>query len=247
MIKLAVVIRKGTFLLKTSSKPNVNQPSDVYGCDTGSGFAYFDTRKIEEEMIGQQDTLQVTFFDSTGNELADFSSDNFKNQDPYDQEIVAKIANISNKSCYEEVHFHLKTMAPPEINLEDTYQICYTNVALTLHSEEKFTNTWFAPDGSILSNTSSVTIQEVGIYALSVLKEENGILCESYKEFELVHSEAPAIDKISYQDFSERSTVEIFTSGEGDFEYSLDGISFQNESFFGNVEGGEYNVTVRDK
>lgn len=234
-------------LLKTTSKPNVNQPSDVYGCDAGSGFAYFDTRKLEEEMIGQQDNLQVSFFDSMGNELADFSSDNFKNHDPYDQEIVAKIENISNKSCYEEVHFHLKTMAPPEINLEDTYQICYTNDALTLNSDEKFTTTWFAPDGSILSNTSSVTIQEEGIYAVSVLKEENGILCESYKEIELVHSAAPAIDKISYQDFSERSTVEIFASSEGDFEYSLDGISFQNESFFANVEGGEYNVTVRDK
>ena len=41
--------------------------------------------------------------------------------------------------------------------------------------------------------------------------------------------------------------MEIFASGDGVFEYSLDGVNFQDESIFKNVKGGDYNVTVRDK
>lgn len=234
-------------LLKTSSRPAVKEPLDLYGCDEGSGYAHFNTLNIKKEIIGEQSNLKVGFFDSQGNALNGFSSENFKNQEAYDQEIVAKIENTSNESCYEEVHFHLKTLVPPEIELEDTYQICYTNETLTLKSNKKYTSTWFAPDGSILSNAASVTIKDEGVYGLSVLKEEHGIICESYKEFGLVHSEAPAIDKVSYQDFSENSQVEVFASGDGVFEYSLDGVNFQDESLFKNVKGGDYNVTVRDK
>ncbi len=234
-------------LLKTSSRPAIKEPSDMYGCDEGSGYAHFNTLNIKKEMIGEQNGLKVTFFDTQGNILNAFSSENLKNKEAYDQEIVAKIENTSNESCYEEVHFHLKTLAPPEIELEDTYLICYTNETLTLNSNKKYTSTWFAPDGSILSNAASVTIKDEGVYGLSVLKEDHGIICEGYKEFELVHSEAPAIEKISYQDFSENSGVEIFASGDGVFEYSLDGVNFQDESIFKNVKGGDYNVTVRDK
>lgn len=234
-------------LLKTSSKPNFDQPVDIYGCDEGNGYAYFDTRFVTEEMIGQQTNLKVTYFDTNGNELNGFTSKSFENQEPYSQEIIAKIESLTNESCYDEVHFSLKTQSPPEIDLEDTYQICYTNDALTLNSNDKYESTWFGPNGTVLSNTNSVTIEEEGIYGLSVLREEHGIVCESYKEFELLHSEAPAIDKISYLDFSEKSQVEIFASGDGVFEYSLDGISFQDSNLFKDVEGGEYNVTVRDK
>ena len=238
---------KNNVLLKTSSKPNVNQPRDIYACDEGSGFASFNTQNIEEEMIGQQSNLKLTFYNSQGKELAGFSSGNFKNQEAYNQEITAIIENINSKSCFEEVHFSLKTLSPPEINLEDSYQICYSNDVLNLNSDVKYISTWFGPDGSILSNTNSVSIREEGRYGLSVFKEEYGIVCESYKEFDLVHSEAPAIDKISYQDFSEKSWVEIFASGDGVFEYSLDGISFQDSNLFVGVGGGEYNITVRDK
>jgi gliding motility-associated-like protein len=107
--------------------------------------------------------------------------------------------------------------------------------------------TWFGPQGNIISEGPSVSITAEGLYGLSVMEEKNGILCESYTEFELVHSEAPVIQDILYRNFSDDSNIEIIATGDGVFEYSLDGTNFQLSGFFPKVPGGTYNVTVRDR
>jgi gliding motility-associated-like protein len=81
---------------------------------------------------------------------------------------------------------------------------------------------------------------------LSILEEKNGIICENYKEFELVHSEAPVIEDILFNNFSDDSSIEVLASGDGVFEYSIDGTNFQISNIFPKVSGGTYNVTVRD-
>ena len=43
------------------------------------------------------------------------------------------------------------------------------------------------------------------------------------------------------------NTVEIIISGNGDFEYSIDGINFQDSNFFTVNEGGLYTAYVREK
>ncbi len=234
-------------ILKTSVKPAINQPIDLYACDEGNGFSNFNTEDVVENIIGIQNNLNVTFYNSKGEKLDDFNKGTFRNLEPFNQNITAKIENINNKSCFTEAYFNLKTLSPPEMPIEDSYRICFTGESVTLQSSEKYLSTWFDPDGNIFSNSSSVFISEKGTYALSIIKEENGILCESFKEFEIFHSEAPLIEKINYNDFAEYSTVEIIASGDGDFEYSLDGTNFQDENLFKNIEGGEYKIIVRDK
>ncbi|WP_055444410.1 T9SS type B sorting domain-containing protein [Lacinutrix himadriensis] len=41
--------------------------------------------------------------------------------------------------------------------------------------------------------------------------------------------------------------MEIIASGDGDFEYSINGVNYQNSNYFSNVEGGTYTVFVKDK
>ena len=67
-------------------------------------------------------------------------------------------------------------------------------------------------------------------------------------------SEAPIITSIDIVDFSENNTITISVQGIvsatlfgiGDYEYSIDGVSFQSENIFENVAPGTYTVTVRD-
>ena len=235
--------------LITSSQPIVNQISDLYACDDGGGYAYFETDQVTKNILEGQTNLNVTFFNAEGTPISDFTESPFRNQIAFDQEIVARVENITNPSCYTEVFFQLHTVSPPEINLEDQYQICFTGASLDLqiNTENNYTLTWFDPYGDILSHESAISISSAGIYSLSVLKEEGGILCESFKEFSLVHSEPPKIDNISYDNFTSESSIEITSSGEGDFEYSIDGINFQQSNIFRNVTGGHYQVTVRDR
>ena len=41
--------------------------------------------------------------------------------------------------------------------------------------------------------------------------------------------------------------IEIIASGDGDFEYSIDGINYQDSNYFSNIQGGMHTVFVRDK
>jgi len=41
--------------------------------------------------------------------------------------------------------------------------------------------------------------------------------------------------------------IEIIAASSGSFEYSIDGINYQDSNYFSNIEGGNYTVFVRDK
>ena len=237
-----------TFLnLITSSQPSINQPATLYACDTGNGIASFNTATIENQLIGSQTGLLIFYYDENGNELTNFVGSGFTNSVPYEQQIMARIEDPNNASCAIEVTFSLKTISPPEIELEDSYEICSLGESLELKANPSYSSwTWFGPEGNIISEEPSVTITSEGIYGLSILEEKNGVICENYKEFELVHSEAPVIEDILFSNFSDDSSIEVLASGDGVFEYSIDGTNFQISNIFPKVSGGTYNVTVRD-
>lgn len=237
-----------TFLnLITSSQPSINQPATLYACDTGNGIASFNTATIENQLIGSQTGLLIFYYNENGNELTNFAGSGFTNSVPYEQQIMARIEDPNNASCAIEVTFSLKTVSLPEIELEDSYEICSLGESLELKANPIYSSwTWFGPEGNIISEGLSVTITAEGIYGLSVLEEKNGVICENYKEFELVHSEAPVIEDILFSNFSDDSSIEVLASGDGVFEYSIDGTNFQISNIFPKVSGGTYNVTVRD-
>ncbi|MDT0644199.1 T9SS type B sorting domain-containing protein [Zunongwangia sp. F363] len=233
--------------LKTSSKPAVNTPADIYACDEGNGFAHFDTSEITENITGGHNDLEISFYDEDGHELNNFVSSGFSNSVAYEQPIIAIIENRNNKSCATEVSFKLITSSPPEIALENQYEICSMGETLTLQANPAYSSwTWFGPEGNIISEETSVILTAEGVYGLSVLEEKNGVICENYKEFELVHSEAPLIEDIIFSHFSEDSDIEIIASGDGIFEYSIDGVNFQPFNIFPEVAGGTYNIIVQD-
>lgn len=231
----------------TSSKPRVNEPATLYACDSGNGTASFNTSTIDEQIIGNQTGLLIFYYDENGNRLNNFSSSPFTNSVPFEQQIMARIEDPNSTACATEISFSLKTVSPPEIDLENQYEICSLGESLELKANPNYSSwTWFDPQGIIISKEPVVTITAEGFYGLSVMEEKNGILCESYKEFELVHSEAPVIEDILFSNFSEDTSIEVRASGDGVFEYSIDRRTFQASNIFQNIPGGTYEVTVRD-
>ena len=83
------------------------------------------------------------------------------------------------------------------------------------------------------------------------VRVENGIDCYAIYEIALnvIPYTASAINirsDIVINDFSGNNSVEIKTIGTGSYEYSLDGITFQDKPIFTNVLPGDYMVYVRD-
>jgi len=56
------------------------------------------------------------------------------------------------------------------------------------------------------------------------------------------------IETITLEDFiPNNNSISLTVSGLGDYEYSLDGINYQPNSYFDNLQGGEYTIYVRDR
>lgn len=86
---------------------------------------------------------------------------------------------------------------------------------------------------------SQITVNTPGIYTVVVT---NGNGCSETKTITLTQIDNPIIDTV----FSDGNHIVVTTANTGDFEYSLDGVSYQSSPTFFNAEGGLYTIYVRE-
>lgn len=87
---------------------------------------------------------------------------------------------------------------------------------------------------------SQITVNTPGIYTVMVT---TGNGCSETKTITLTQIDNPIIDTV----VSNGNDIVITTANTGDFEYSLDGNSYQLSPTFFNAEGGLYTVYVRER
>lgn len=234
--------------LTTSTQPQINKPLALYTCDEANGFAYFDTSAIESELIGKQTGLLIFYFDENGTELPNPLPVNFQNTKAWTQTIYVKVENELNPLCFSETSFDLIVSGLPEINLKNEYFLCDLEPSLNIKTSSTFNSwEWTFNDNLIISNSFEANLIDAGTYTLQVTEINNGIVCENSFSFNLVRSILPTISEVKIKDISDDNYIEVITSGDGDFEYAIDGFNFQDENTFHNLVGGVYNVEVRDK
>ncbi|MEO9512303.1 MAG: T9SS type B sorting domain-containing protein [Flavobacteriaceae bacterium] len=82
-----------------------------------------------------------------------------------------------------------------------------------------------------------------GVYTYTV---DNGY-CDPVQATVTVQiAEAPVILDVVIIDFNDDNHIEIQVTGNGDYEYSIDGVNYQENNFFRNVSAGVYTVFVRE-
>ncbi|MGJ8715039.1 MAG: T9SS type B sorting domain-containing protein [Maribacter stanieri] len=89
------------------------------------------------------------------------------------------------------------------------------------------------------ATTKLIDITEPGEYSVTVTNT-NG--CSESRNFFVEQIYLPRIDRIE----SDGPSIIVSTINEGNFEYSLDGISFQSNPIFEAVKGGFYTIYVQD-
>jgi len=238
-----------TFLnLITSVKPLITQPVSLYACNNSNGFGSFNTETIENQLIGSQTGLLIFYSDENGIQLPSPLPTIYQNTVAWSQTILVRVENKLNTLCYSETSFDLIVNELPQINLENNYFLCDLLPSLYIATDTNFdTWKWTFEEDSVISNSFEVNIEDAGKYTLQVTKITNGISCENSFSFKLVRSVLPKIEAVKIQDISDNNYIEIITSGDGDFEYAIDGLNFQDEPVFQNLLGGVYDVQVRDK
>jgi len=239
--------KETTLALKTTSQPQINKPANKYACDEGNGFATFDMSNIETEIIGNQSGLKVMYFDNNGNQLASPFPALFRNTQSKSQTIKVKVENQINSLCNSETSFDLLVNELPTVKIEKTYFLCNLEASLHVNVEDNLDSYSWKFQDNIISNTSEADLVNAGKYTLVVGKNQNGIYCENKFEFELIRSTLPTIKEVKYKELSDNNFIEIIPTFEGNLEYSIDGINYQDSNYFSNVQGGIYIVYMRDK
>ena len=219
----------------------------MYTCDEGNGYGYFDTSKIESQLIGNQSGLQIFYKDNNGQVLQSPLPISFKNMTSNLQTIYVRVENKINPLCFSETSFDLEVNKLPEIKLEKNYSICNleTNLAIAINPNYNFYE-WKFQDGRIISVTNQAKLTDQGDYTIEVSNSVNGLSCVNSFSFNLKRSTLPSIVNVNYDELG-NNFIEIIASGDGNFEYSIDGINFQDSNLFKNFSGGTYTVYVRDK
>jgi gliding motility-associated-like protein len=157
------------------------------------------------------------------------------------QTLFARI--INGADCYGIIPVNLIVNTFSPLNFEDkTIGIC-SGIPEIIGVETGFSSYIWNSDSSQTSNQISVT--QPGTYIVEVTNAKN---CKATKTFFVTASESAIIGSISIDDFNgQNNSVLINYTGIGDYEFSLDGITFQDSNYFTNIPSGEYTIYVIDK
>lgn len=146
-------------------------------------------------------------------------------------------AEANNNDCLStRVPIQINVYPPPIAN-DETLQIC-SNQSIVLDAGN--------PGMSYLWSTGQTTqtITSNGLNNYSVVITTPGPeSCSKTKNFQILINYAPQISEVQIIN----STATIITSTVGDFEYSIDGLFFQDLNVFDVFQGGLYTAYVREK
>ncbi|MBC8883440.1 T9SS type B sorting domain-containing protein [Flavobacterium piscinae] len=124
----------------------------------------------------------------------------------------------------------------PEVE-DETVTLCEgTNITLDA-GVSNATYLWSTGESS-----QTIQVNNNANYSVVVTSLEAGN-CSKTKNFTIVQYDIPVIETIVVKD----NSVEIITSGNGEYEYSIDGFTYQDSNLFTVGEGGLYTAYVREK
>ena len=230
--------KKGEINLDFSEAVTINQTSYTKCDDDGvkNGVTYFNPIDI----VNIKSNLFTNLPNYYSVELFKNPTDTtpiaipFFNNIAYSDVIYAK---ITNSNCFNPIPINI-TVNTFIINTPNvTINICEED-NIILQAEQGFTYLWST--GEI---TSSITVNTQGTYTVDVIGTYD---CSATQTFTVSSSEKATITNIIINDLSINNSAEIVVTGNGIYEYSLNGTNYQSSSIFSNLEGGEYTVFVRD-
>ena len=226
---------------------------DLYSCAKNSiDNVLVGTFDLEGFATSNYEGESILCYDS----LEDLASEQNPLPATIDSEPGFVYARLENSNqCQNILKINLNVKPSPKFELEESYLLCTDNPDLFIVGPNGFnTYEWFKKDSNgrqLVSNSQNVNISELGNYSLevgNVSTHNNQILsCVNSVNFEVLPSNQAVINTITIEDFLQNNTVSIDATGDGSYEYSLDGLSYTDSNYFENVSPGLITAFVRDK
>ncbi len=151
----------------------------------------------------------------------------------------------SDDKCFQIAQLNLTLVNVPVISISDTVSLCQ-NKDVEVHAG-------FGFDSYLWSNgtsSESILITEAGSYSVTVTQNHGNVICSSTKDFQIKLSNSATIKNLAVQDWTDSDNVievQLADSSLGNYEYSVDGNTYQDSNIFSGLTTGDYIVYVRDK
>lgn len=220
----------------STTNNSLQNPSDLERCE---GTEIFDLTENQNEIASQVPTnTTYQYFENYEeallgiNEITNVTSYQGENND----RIYVKISE--NGNCYGVVWFDL-IVRSFVVDLSDEYAFLCEGEPIEITAPMGFSDySW--NNGQ---TTQTLEISQAGSYTVTFTNEFG---CTASKTFVVSSASAPLIVSVDINDMtSSGNSVEINAEGAGDYEYSLNGIDYQESNFFANVPSGEHIAFVR--
>lgn len=154
----------------------------------------------------------------------------------------------STDKCYQISEISIVLQESPIIPLGDNIGICENENDVTIDAGFGFDSYLWSTN----ETTQSITISadKIGAQWVTVTEDHGTYICSSTKNFTVLLSNTAVINSIDIEDWTDNNnviTINLSDLSLGDYEYSLDKITYQDSNIFTNLNYGEHTVYVRDK
>ncbi|PQJ17185.1 T9SS type B sorting domain-containing protein [Nonlabens tegetincola] len=157
--------------------------------------------------------------------------------------VFVRIENVDHPDCADFTQFEIEVYEQPVLNMPTQWTICENGTVDILAPTGYDSYLW-----STNESTSTITVDTPGSYTLEVANDYGTLFCEDSIQIEVIESTIPVITDIEVSDWSrDNNSITVTVTGTGDYEYSIDGITFQSSNSFTNLIFDDYVVYVRDR
>ncbi len=223
-----------------------NQPDDFTICkDDGIDQEVFQLDTQNEQILGNQNPNNYTITYHLSQSDADTGNNPLPNQftnNTNPQTVYARVIHNNLALCHATTSFQIYVGQVPVLSEEETVYICPDSTA-TLIADSGFDAYLWSTE----ETTQSITVDQAGTYTVTIIDEIGDFYCESTKSYQVINSEPATIENIEISDWTaNENSITVMTSGAGNYLYSLNGIDYQTQNTFSNLEPGEYRVYIKD-
>ena len=231
------------FLTTTLNANNYN----TMICDYGNDEKEFINLSNYNTNLSSTNNYFFDYYNSYSGAENQILSDEILDFSNYELTIGTKViyVRISNQStCIKIVELNLTLLDNPVVNIDDEIAICNGKPLMVSSNEGYDYYLWSTGETS-----NPITITQPGNYSVTVSEYHNSLTCSSTKNFSVVESNNATVSEIKTSEWLEDNkviNVILSPSSIGNYEFSIDGINFQNSNTFSGLAGGNYTIYVRD-
>lgn len=211
--------------------------------DNNDGLYNFSLSNANAQVVNTLPAgLTVEYYTTSANAYAQVNPlpSTYTNTTANQQIIFARIVN--GPDCYDIIPVTLKVNTINVAGLAtENIILCNTDTTILSAPSGFSTYVWNTTPSQ---NTQSIVVSTGGTFTATV-SDANG--CTATKSFVVTLSEAPEFVGVTINDFAGfNNSVEIEFTGNGAYEFSLDGSYYQDSPFFTNLQPGQYAIYIRD-